>query len=94
MKISLTEDFRTIQELEKDPRAVMKQVRQTGRPVVVTVKGKPDMVIVDVRTYEKRLQHRTLAQLLAEGEADIAAGRVRPIEEFEAEFFRDKKVSR
>lgn len=91
MTFSLTEDFWTMEEFEKMPRAVMEQIRQTGRPGVITTKGKPDVVILDVKTYEKRLQARRVAQLLAEGEADIKAEGTRPIEGAEAELLHGKK---
>lgn len=94
MAISLTEDFKTVKELEREPLEILKQVRRTGRPVVVTVNGKPDVVIMDAATYERKLQNRTLAQLLAEGEADIRAGRTRPAAEVFDELIREKKVSR
>jgi prevent-host-death family protein len=82
MTLSLTEDFKTVEELEKQPKAILQQIQRTGRPVVVTKEGKPHVVILDAATYEKELHSVTLAKLLAEGEADIRAGRVRPAKEF------------
>ncbi len=94
MSISLTEDFKTVEELTAQPRQVLEQVHRTGRPVVITKNGKPDVVILDAATYERKLNTLHLAQLLAEGEAAIKAGQVRSLEEFEEEFFREKKISR
>lgn len=94
MHISLTQDFRTIEELEKDPRSVVDQVHETGRPVVLTRDGKPDLILLDAATYERNLRVKNLKELLEEGEADRAAGRVQSIEDFEAEFFRGKTTSR
>ena len=37
MTFSLTEDIKTVSELKKNLRAVLNQIRQTGRPVMVTV---------------------------------------------------------
>ncbi len=81
MSLSLTEDIKTMAELEQNPRAVLNQLRRTGRPVVLTVKGKPDAVLMDVETYEHKLKVANLAQLLLQGEADIAGGRTRPARE-------------
>jgi prevent-host-death family protein len=95
MPISLTEDFKTIAELKKDLSQVLEQVHRTGRPVVVTRGGKPDLVILDAATYEERLKTAHFGRLLAEAHADVRAGNTRPAEEFFEELDQgDKKVSR
>jgi prevent-host-death family protein len=94
MSLSPTEDIRTVAELEADPRPILKQVRETGRPVFLTRKGKANLVIMDAQHYEQHLKVANLARLLAEGEAHVQAGRTRPASEFFDELRRDKKVSR
>ena len=93
MAISLTEDVKTMSELENQPREIVKQIHETGRPVVITKNGKPDLVILDAASYQRQLKAANLAQRLAEGEADIKAGRTQPYEEFIEEFRRAKKIS-
>lgn len=95
MNISLIEDVKTMSELEDHPARIVDQIHETGRPIVITRNGKPDLVILDAASYERELKTANLVELLAEGEADIKAGRTQPIEEF----FKDlcsgkKKVSR
>ena len=92
MPISLTEDVKTVSELKKNLRAVLDQIRETGRPVVVTLNGKPDAVLMDVETYERKLKAMNLAGLLAEGEADIRQGRTRSASSFLKDFKRAKKI--
>lgn len=94
MSVSLTEDVKTVSELKKNLRAVFQQVHRTGRPVVVTVKGKPDMVLMDASVYERKLRALNVAALLAEGEEDIRRGRTRPAREFFQEFRRARKIPR
>ncbi len=91
VSISLTEDFKTLAELKKRPEEVLQQVHDTGRPVVITVDGKPNVVILDAATYERRLKAVNLARLLAEGEASIQAGGTRPAEEVFEELLRGHK---
>ena len=93
MSISLTQDVKTIEELKADPLKILNHVRQTGRPVVVTTKGKSNVVILDADTFERRLKISNLARLLEEAETDVRAGRVRPARAFFDEFCRDKKIS-
>jgi prevent-host-death family protein len=91
MPISLTEDFRTVEELRNDPDAVMKQVHESGRPVVVTVRGKPDVVILDAAVYESRLKTVNMAHLMAEAEASTRVHGTRPVEEFMDELYRQNR---
>jgi prevent-host-death family protein len=91
MSISLREDFRSLAEFANNPREIVKQIHRTGRPVVVTVKGKPDVIVLDAAAFERRLN---LAHLLAEAEDDVQAGRVRPADEFLSELDREQTVPR
>ncbi len=94
MVLSLTEDIRPVTDLKRDALGVVRQVRKTGRPVVLTSDGRADVVLMDAKMYEGHLKAINLHTLLAEGERDIAEGRVRPLREFLREFKRAKKVSR
>jgi prevent-host-death family protein len=94
MPLSLTEDVKTVSEVKQNLRAVLGQIRDTGRPVVVTVNGKPDAVLIDVETYERKLKVLNLVGLLAEGEQDVQQGRTRPAEAFLKEVRRAKKIPR
>jgi prevent-host-death family protein len=92
MPLSLTEDIKTVSEVKKNLRAVLEQIRNSGRPVVVTVNGKPDAVLIDVKTYERKLKSLNLVSLLAEGEKDIRQERTRPASAFLKELKRAKKI--
>jgi len=91
MSISLSEDVKTLSELQQSPRKLINQLHRTGRPVVVTIKGKPDVVMMDVSTFERKLQAANLAPLLAEAEADVVAERTRPANQFLKELKRGRK---
>ncbi len=93
MSISLTQDFKTEAELSSQTRAILTQVRRTGRPVVVTREGKPEAVLLRPEEYEWLVHLVNLSRLLNEGEEDIRAGRVRPAEEVFKELLGGKKVS-
>jgi len=81
MPISVTEDIRSVSELKRDTKKIFRHLHETGRPVVVTVKGKPGVVLLDAAVYERRLAEINLSRLLSEGEEDIRRGRVRPARE-------------
>jgi prevent-host-death family protein len=93
MAFSISEDIRPITDLKKHTRELLDHVRKTGRPLILTVNGRADAVLLDAKTYERHLRASNLARLLGEGEADIAAGRVRPIRAFLREFKNAHKIS-
>jgi prevent-host-death family protein len=96
MAISLTEDFKTAEELTNQTEAILEQVQKNGRPVVITHGGKPAAVLLDVAKYEWMVHLLNLSRLLNEGMEDVRAGRVRPAEEVfkELDLGKKKKVSR
>jgi len=77
MGLSLTEDIKSVSEFKKRIREVFAQLHRTGRPVVITVNGRPDVVLLDAAVFERKLSALNLQVLLAEGEADVVAGRTR-----------------
>ena len=94
MSLTPSEDIRSVTDLKRNTKEILSQVHRTKRPVVLTVNGKADAVLMDTRTYEKHLKAANMARILALGEEDIAAGHTRPIRSFLKEFKPDRKVSR
>jgi prevent-host-death family protein len=98
MTISLTEDFRTAEELASQAPAILEHVRQTRRAVVVTRDGKPAAVLLDVDRYEWMVHLLNVSRMINEAEAEVRAGKTRPAEQVFKELLgekcRAKKVSR
>lgn len=94
MSLSLTEDVKTVSELKRGLKAVFAQIHRTGRPVVVTVNGRPDVVILDAAAFERKLRSLNLAALLARGEADVRRGRTRSARAFLEGLRRARKTPR
>ena len=94
MTVSITEDIKTASDLKKHMREIFEHLHRTCRPVVVTVNGKPDVVLLDAAVFEKKLKALNLSLLLAEAEQDIRSGRTRPANTFLKAFKHAKKISR
>jgi prevent-host-death family protein len=96
--ISLAEDVKTVEDLERAPRALVEQVRRTGRPVVIAEAGKPTTMLLPAERYEWMVHLLNLSRMLNEAERSIQEGKTRPAEEFFKELLgekrRAKKVSR
>jgi len=91
-RISPSEDIRSVTDLKRKTREILDHLHATGRPVILTVNGRADSVLLDVRVYEMHLQAGNLAKLLAPAEREVENGRVRPAREFLKEFKRAKKI--
>ncbi len=94
MAMSLLEDVKTVSELKKKTNEIFEQLHRTGRPVVVTVNGKPDAVLLDVAVFEKKLKAFNLGRLLETAEAQAGRGQTRSARKFLKEFKARAKVSR
>lgn len=92
MTISITEDILSITDLKKNTHKIIKQVHSTQRPVVLTVNGKAEAVLVDAGRYEKIMKAFNMATLLKPAELDIKKGRKRNAREFFKEFKREKEI--
>ncbi|GAH71931.1 unnamed protein product, partial [marine sediment metagenome] len=41
MSVSITEDIKSVSDLKKNTHEIFEQMHCTGRPIIVTVNGKP-----------------------------------------------------
>ncbi|OIP31635.1 MAG: prevent-host-death protein [Deltaproteobacteria bacterium CG12_big_fil_rev_8_21_14_0_65_43_10] len=93
MSLSISEDIKSVSELKKKTNEIFRQMHHTGRPIIVTVNGKPDAVLLDVEVFEKKLRSLNLSILLVEAENDVKEGRTRDAQDFMKEFKEGAKVS-
>ena len=91
-QISPSEDIRSVTDLKRNTRDIRDHLHATGRPVILTVNGRADSVLLDVRVYEKHLQAGNMAKLLAPAERDVEGGRTRSARGFLKEFKRARKI--
>ena len=91
--MKLIDDIRSITELKRKTKEILDQVRQTRRPVVLTVNGKADAVLIDAKTFDQHLTAANMARLLAPAEEDLRKGKTRPMRSFLREFKRARKIS-
>ena len=63
-----------ISDLRQSAAAVLKKLRNSRDPVVVTQRGRAAAVLLDFEEYERREHDFEILQLLVQGEKEIAAG--------------------
>lgn len=64
-----------ITDLRQDAARVLRQVRDSKEPVVITQRGRAAAVMMSAEAYERSEHDRELLRLLARGEKEIAAGK-------------------
>lgn len=82
--MKLTEDIKPVTYMKTRAAELLREVKRSRRPVVITQHGEAQAVVMDVATYEALRDATLLLQLTAQGEADVQAGRVVP----QAEVFK------
>lgn len=74
-KMKLEEDIKPITYMKTNAADLIRQVRRSGRPVVITQHGEASAVVMDVGTYEALREATLMLQLASQAEADAQAGR-------------------
>ena len=55
---------------------LIRQVRETGQPIIITQNGKPTAVLQDVESFQRQREALTLLKILAKGDQEISKGKV------------------
>lgn len=56
--MKLTRDIQTVSEFKQNASKLVKQVQRTKQPLLLTVNGKPAVVLQDVDTYQAMASRR------------------------------------
>ena len=95
--INLKDDIQPLTTFRNNSVRSLKQLRKTGRPMVLTVNGKAEAIVQDVEAYQRLLDIAATADIgeaIRQGRADVVAGRTRPAEEVFSEFGKKYGLSR
>jgi prevent-host-death family protein len=63
-----------ITDLRQDAASVLKRVRDSKQPILITQRGRAAAVIQSTEAYERGEHDRDMLRLLARGDKEIAAG--------------------
>lgn len=87
--LDIRRDIHSLSDFKRNTSGLLEQMRETGHPVVLTINGKAELVVMDAASYQKmrdRIDELEALEGIKRGLADVAAGRVKPLEQFESEF--------
>jgi len=77
----ITSDIQPLSYFKRHTPQVVRQLKKSGRPMVLTIDGKAQIVVMDAkayRAYERQMEEAEMIAFLKESEEDIKAGRGRP----------------
>ena len=80
-----------ISYLKANAAEVLAHIAEAREPLVITQNGEAKAVLQDVASYEETQQTLALLKMLALGQQDVDAGRVKPVAEVVARL-RAKRV--
>jgi prevent-host-death family protein len=63
-----------VSDLRQDTAKLLKQLRKSKDPLIITQRGRATAVIIGLDAYEKSEHEKELLRLLAKGEREIEAG--------------------
>ncbi|MEM1041661.1 MAG: type II toxin-antitoxin system Phd/YefM family antitoxin [Bacteroidota bacterium] len=69
-----TQDIRSLSDFRANAASLIKHVRQTRRPLVLTQHGQGTAVVLDAHEYERLIDELDLLRDVQAAEADLAAG--------------------
>ena len=76
LALNLETDIQPVSEFRANASALLDHVRETGRPLVLTRRGRGAAVLLDISAYQELLDELDELQDVHRGLADVEAGRV------------------
>ena len=64
--MDITKDIRPLTEFKRDTARVMAHLRDTGRPAVLTVNGKPALVVMEAEAWQRQQEQIEFARTVAD----------------------------
>ena len=87
-RVNLDKDIKPVSEFRANAAELIDQLRNTGRPLVLTQRGRSAAVLLAVVDYERLLEEIELLRDVREAEKQIKSGRVLSNREAKAELRR------
>lgn len=82
------EDIRPLSEFRAGVASFVKQVTETGRPLVLTQRGRGVAVVLDVHEFEAMRERLALLEDIVRAEAQLARGEGVPHEQAKARILK------
>lgn len=94
--LNISRDIHSLSSFKRNTVEFLEQMKQTGKPVVLTVNGKAELVVQDAESYQKLLDALERLKAIAgikQGLEDVDASRTSSLTEFEQEMRQKYGIS-
>jgi len=95
--LDISKEVHSLSDFKRKTPELLQQMRESGHPMVLTVNGKPEVIVQDAASYQKLLEHVDQLETLEgikRGRTNIEAGSVTSLEDFEKEFRKKHRIPR
>ena len=94
--MKLARDIKSLSTFKRDTTRLVKQLKKTKEPVVLTINGEAALVVQDVESYQVLLDAKERMEAIEgirRGLESMKAKRGKPAEQFFTEFFAANKIT-
>ena len=91
------ENIHPLTDFKRNTSKFRSRLRSTGRPELLTVDGRPEIVVQSAKAYQEMLDLLTWAEdlkAIEEGLADADAGRVQSFAAYQRDFRKRHKIGK
>jgi prevent-host-death family protein len=91
--LDISKDIHSLSDFKRNTSEFLERMRGSGHPLVLTINGKAELVVQDAASYQKllaRIDEMEALDGIQRGLADVEAGRVTPLKEFEKDFRKNR----
>ena len=95
--LDIAKDIQSLSHFKRNTAEIMKQLKESGNPVVLTVNGKAEVVVQDAAAYQRLMdlaEKAEMMEFLRQAKADADAGRTVPAREFLESLGQKKKAKK
>ena len=79
--IDVTQDIHSMTTFKRNSSGLMKRMKKTGRPLVLTVNGKAEAIVLDAAAYQEVAEQLETMASIRRGLAQAKKGLGRPVDE-------------
>jgi PHD/YefM family antitoxin component YafN of YafNO toxin-antitoxin module len=95
--LDISQDIHSLSSFKRKTGQFVQQLKDTGRPVVLTINGQAELVVQDAAAYQQLLdlaERARAIEAVRRGLEDVAAGRTQPAGEAFEEIRRELQIPR
>jgi prevent-host-death family protein len=79
--IDISQDIHSLTTFKRNTTGLMKRMKRNGRPLVLTVKGKAEAVVLDPVAYQRLAEYHDTVAGIRRGLAQAKKGLGQPVDE-------------